>query len=140
MTSFFVSKPETTKRPIGRNTCRAFSVSGSKNEKENMAYTSGLLKYRVTILNKQVASGFGETTSYQPAATVWADVTWNKGVKRLAEASLDAMDTVMIRMRYNTIVSRDSRLEHDGVTYQIQSMHRDYQDNTIQITATEVVQ
>ena len=105
-----------------------------------MAYTSGLLKYRVTILNKQVASGFGETTSYQPAATVWADVTWNKGVKRLAEASLDAMDTVMIRMRYNTIVSRDSRLEHDGVTYQIQSLHRDRQDNTIQITATEVVQ
>jgi len=104
-----------------------------------MAYTSGLLKYRVTILNKQVASGFGETTSYQPAATVWADVTWNKGVKRLAEASLDAMDTVMIRMRYNTIVSRDSRLEHDGVTYQIQSLHRDYQDNTIQITATEIV-
>ena len=104
-----------------------------------MAYTSGLLKYRVTILNKQVASGFGETTSYQPAATVWADVTWQKGMKRLAEASLDAMDTVMIRMRYNTIVTRDSRLEHDGVTYQIQSMHRDYQDNTIQITATEVV-
>lgn len=105
-----------------------------------MAYTSGLLKHRVTILNKQVASGFGETTSYQPAATVWASVTWLKGVKRLAEASLDAMDTVMIRMRYNTVVSRESRLEHDGVTYQIQSMHRDYQDNTIQITATEAVQ
>lgn len=105
-----------------------------------MAYTSGLLKHRVTILNKQVASGFGETTSYQPAATVWAQITWLKGVKRLAEASLDAMDTVMIRMRYNTVVSRESRLEHDGVTYQIQSMHRDYQDNTIQITATEAVQ
>ena len=104
-----------------------------------MAYTSELLKYRVTILNKQVVSGFGETTSYQPVATVWADVTWLKGMKRLAEASLDAMDTVMIRMRYNTTVSRDSRLQHDGVTYQIQSLHRDYQDNTIQITATEVV-
>ena len=104
-----------------------------------MAYTSGILKYRVTILNKQVASGFGEKTSYQPAATVWADVTWLKGVKRLAEASLDAMDTVMIRMRYNTTVSRDSRRQHDGVMYQIQSLHRDYQDNTIQITATEVV-
>ena len=104
-----------------------------------MAYSTGLLRHRVTILNKQVAAGFGETTSYQAAATVWADVTWLKGVKRLAEATLDAMDTVMIRMRYNTIVSRDSRLEHDGVTYQIQSMHRDYQDNTIQITATEVV-
>ena len=105
-----------------------------------MAYSTGLLRHRVTILNKQVAAGFGETTSYQAAATVWADVTWLKGVKRLAEASLDAMDTVMIRMRYNTIVSRDSRLQHDGVTYQIQSLHRDHQDNTIQITATEVIQ
>ena len=104
-----------------------------------MAYTSGLLKYRVTILNKQVASVFGETTSYQPAATVWADVTWSKGVKALREGALDAYDTIMVRMRYNTVVSRDSRLLIDGVTYQIQSLHRDYQDNTIQITATEAV-
>lgn len=104
-----------------------------------MAYTSGILKYRVTILNKQVASGFGETTSYQPAATVWADITWKKGQKALNEGVLDNQDTVLIRMRYNSIVMRDSRLEHDGVTYQIQSLHRDYQDNTIQITATEVV-
>ena len=104
-----------------------------------MAYTSGMLKYRVTILNKQVASGFGETASYQPAATVWADVTWNKGVKALREGALDAYDTVMIRMRYNDVVTRDSRLQHDGVTYQIQSLHADRQDNTIQITATEIV-
>ena len=105
-----------------------------------MAYTSGLLKYRVTILTKQVATGFCETTSYQPAATVWADVTWKKGQKALNEGVLDAQDTVLIRMRYNDVVTRDSRLQHGGVTYQIQSLHRDYQDNTIQITATEVVQ
>ena len=49
------------------------------------------------------------------------------------------MDTVMIRMRYNTIVSHDSRLEHDKVAYRIPEHARDYQDNTIQITATEVV-
>lgn len=104
-----------------------------------MSYSSGILRHRVVILNKQAAAEFGATTNYEPAAEVWADVTWQKGMKRLAEASLDAIDTVMIRMRYNTIVSRDSRLEHDGVTYQIQSLHRDYQDNTIQITATEVV-
>ena len=104
-----------------------------------MGYTSGLLKYRVTILNKQVASGFGETTSYQPAATVWADVTWSKGAKALREGALDAYDTVLIRMRYNDVVTRDSRLQHDGVTYQIQSLHADRQANTIQITATEIV-
>ena len=104
-----------------------------------MAYTSGLLKYRVTILNKQVATGFGETTSYQPAATVWADLTWNKGVKALREGALDAYDTVLIRMRYNDVVTRDSRLQADGVTYQIQSLHANRQENTIQITATEIV-
>ena len=104
-----------------------------------MAYTSGILKYRVKILNKQVASGFGETTSYQPAATVWADMTWSKGSKALREGALDAYDTVMIRMRYNDIVTRDSRLQHGGVTYQIQSFYPDRQENTIQITATEIV-
>jgi SPP1 family predicted phage head-tail adaptor len=97
------------------------------------------LKYRVTILNKQVASGFGETTSYQPAVTVWADITWKKGQKALNEGVLDNQDTVLIRMRYNSIVMRDSRLEHDGVMYQIQSLHANRQENTIQITATEIV-
>ena len=104
-----------------------------------MAYTSGLLKYRVKILNKQVATGFGETTSYQPAATVWADVTWSKGAKALRDGALDAYDTVLIRMRYNDVVTRDSRLQHGSVTYQIQSLHADRQENTIQITATEIV-
>ena len=104
-----------------------------------MAYSTGILKHRVTILNKQVASGFGETTSFQPAATVWADVTWKKGQKALNEGVLDSQDTVLIRMRYNSVVTRDSRLQSGGVTYQIQSLHRDYQDNTIQITATEIV-
>ena len=104
-----------------------------------MAYTSGLLKYRVKILNKQVATGFGETTSYQTAAIVWADVTWSKGAKALRDGALDAYDTVLIRMRYNDVVTRDSRLQHGGVTYQIQSLHADKQENTIQITATEIV-
>ena len=105
-----------------------------------MGYTSGLLRYRVTILNKQVAARFGETTSYKSACTVWADVTWSKGVKALREGALDAYDTVLIRMRWNDIVTRDSRLQCNGVTYQIQSLHADKQENTIQITAQEMVQ
>ena len=107
-----------------------------------MAYSTGLLRHRVTILNKvrPTQGDFGETTRYTEAATVWADLTWSKGTKALREGALDAYDTVMVRMRYNTIVSRDSRLQHDGVTYQIQSLHRAHQDNTIQITATEVIQ
>ena len=106
-----------------------------------MSYSTGLLKDRVTILNKKTAArtGFGETTQYEAVATVWANVTWNKGVKALREGALDSYDTVLIRMRWNNIVSRDSRLQHDGVTYQIQSLHRNRQDNTLQFTATEIV-
>ncbi len=104
-----------------------------------MGYSSGFLKYHVTILNKVTATKFGETTRYEKAADVHADVSWSKGVKALREGSLDAYDTVLIRMRWNNIVTRESRLECDGRTYQIQSLHADRQDNIIQITATEVV-
>ena len=104
-----------------------------------MPYSSDILRYRVTILNKQVASGFGETTSYQPAACVHADVTWNKGVKALREGALDAYDTVLIRMRWNNIVKRDSLLVCEGKTYQILSLDGEYQKNEIEILAQEVV-
>ena len=103
-----------------------------------MAYTSGLLRHRVVILNKQAAAEFGATTSYEPAATVWADVTWQKGMKRLAEGALDGTDYVVIRMRWNSIVKRDSQLVSDGVTYQITEFHSDKYNNIIQIKAQEI--
>jgi SPP1 family predicted phage head-tail adaptor len=104
-----------------------------------MSYPSGLLRHRVTIQNKVVATTFGDTTGYVDAKTVWADVTWAKGAKSLRDGALDAYDTVMIRMRWNNIVTRDSHLKTGGKVYQIQSLHDDYQTNTIQITATEIV-
>lgn len=105
-----------------------------------MGYSSGMLRHMVAVYNKkEEAAKFGGTTEYEKVACVHADVTWKKGQKALNEGALDAQDTVMIRMRWNNIVTRDSRLQCDGVTYQIQSLHADRQDNTIQITATEIV-
>lgn len=96
---------------------------------------------RVLIRNKKspTEQTFGDTTEYEDAGCVWANVTWSKGVKALHEGALDAYDTVLIRMRWNTLVNRESQLVYDGVTYQIMSLHADRQDNTIQITATEIV-
>ena len=105
-----------------------------------MTYQAGFIRQRVTIRNKVVATQFGETTSYQDVATVWANIAFSKGVKSLREGSLDAYDTVIIRMRYNSVVTRDSLLVHDGITYQITSFHRDYTENIIQITAVELIQ
>lgn len=104
-----------------------------------MGYDSSILKHKVVILNKREATAYGETTTYEAVAVVSSDVTWNKGVKRIMEASLDAMDTVVFRMRWNPVVKRDSRLQCEGVTYQIQSFHADKTNDKIQITATEIV-
>lgn len=98
-----------------------------------------MLKDRVTIRNKIAATTFGDTTGYRDAATVWACVTWSKGVKAMREGALDAYDTVLVRMRWNSVISRDSLIVYNGTIFQILSFHIDKMDNTVQITAQEVV-
>lgn len=95
----------------------------------------------VAILKKKDpgSKAFGAKTEYEQVACVHSDITWKKGQKALNEGALDAQDTVMFRMRWNNIITRDCLLEHEGVTYQIQSMHADRRADTIQITATEIV-
>ena len=56
----------------------------------------------------------------------------------LREGAYDAYDTVMFRMRYNAQIDRWCLLQYQGKWYQIQSFNESYQDNTIQITATEM--
>lgn len=111
-----------------------------KRKKKTMSYQSGFIHSRVVIRNKVASTRFGETTAYYYSGTVWANVSFSKGMKALHEGALDAYDTVIIRMRYNEIVNRDSLLVHDGRTYQIQSFHRNHRENIIQITAQEMVQ
>ena len=69
-----------------------------------MAYEAGFRPHLVTIRNKVVATGFGETTQYQDIKTVHAAKTWKHGIKGLREGALDAYDKVLFRMDYNDIV------------------------------------
>ena len=106
-----------------------------------MGYSTSMLKWHVAILKKKNPGerAFGAKTEYEQVACIHADMTWKKGQKSLNEGALDAIDTVMFRMRWNNIIDRDCLLECQGVTYQIQSLHADKHENTIQITATEIV-
>ena len=106
-----------------------------------MGYSASILRWHVAILKKKepAEKAFGEKTEYEQVACVHANLTWKKGQKALNEGALDNVDTVMFRMRWNNIITRDCLLECEGVTYQIQSLHADRQENTIQITATEIV-
>jgi len=111
-----------------------------------MAYTSGLLKYRVTILNRTEAQQdkFGLDSAgveFESAGTVWASVEWAKGKSALNAGALDAYAVKMVRMRWNTIVNERSRILYGGKTYQIvpDSFNADRQENTIQFLCQQVI-
>ena len=111
-----------------------------------MAYSTGILRNRVTILNRKEAQQgkFGLDSSgveFETAGTVWAEVTWAKGKQAMNVGALDVYGVIMVRMRYNTIVNDRSRVQYDGKTYQIlgDTFHAQRQDNNIQFHAQLVV-
>ena len=111
-----------------------------------MAYTSGLLKHRVTIMNRTEAQQgkFGLDSAgveFEPAGTVWASMDWAKGKGAMNAGALDVYGVVMIRMRWNTIVNERSRILYEGKTYQIigETFHADRQENTIQFHAQQII-
>jgi SPP1 family predicted phage head-tail adaptor len=111
-----------------------------------MAYSTGILRNRVTILNRTEAQQgkFGLDSSgvdFETAGTVWAEVTWVRGKQAMNVGALDVYGVIMVRMRYNTIVNDRSRVMYDGKTYQIlgDTFHTQRQDNTIQFHAQLIV-
>ena len=104
------------------------------------------MKHRVTILNRTTAQDgrFGLDSAgieFEPAKTVWAEVTWAKGKQAMNAGALDVYGVVMVRMRYNTVVNERSRILYEGKTYQIigETFHADRQANTIQFHAQQIV-
>ena len=107
-----------------------------------MAYSTGLLKHRVTILNRTEAQTSkwgkdGTGVSWRNDGTVWASVEWARGKGGMNAGALDVYSVVIVRMRYNTIVNERSRILYEGKTYQIigEMFHTDRQENTIQFNA-----
>ena len=97
---------------------------------------------RVTVAKRTVdeSATFGKSgqPKYEILGTFWMSQTFSKGVKALHEGALDAYDTVMFRCRYNKNLDRWCLLKYQGKWYQITSFNEDYQENQIQITATEL--
>ncbi len=111
-----------------------------------MAYSTGILKNRVTILNRTEAQDgkFGLDSAdieFEPAKTVWAGVQWAKGKAAMNAGALDVYGVVMVRMHYNSTVNERSCILYKGKTYQIigETFHADRQENTIQFHAQQIV-
>ena len=98
---------------------------------------------RVKIAKRVDSEGgrFGRSSGgqkYTLLGEFWAAEDFNKGVKAMREGAVDAYDTVMFRMRYHEGIDRWCLVQYHGRWYQIQSFNEDYQQNQIQITATEM--
>ena len=107
-----------------------------------MAYSTGMMKYRVQVAKRATdeSATFGKSghPKYEILGTFWMGETFNKGVKAMREGALDAYDTVMFRCRYNKQLDRWCLLRYNGKWYQITSFQEDYQENQIQMLATEL--
>ena len=111
-----------------------------------MAYSAGLLKHRVTILNRTEAQQgrFGLDSAgveFESAGTVCASVDFAKGKGAMNAGALDVYGVVMVRMRWNSIINERSRILYESKTYQIigETFHADRQDNIIQFHAQQVI-
>ena len=107
-----------------------------------MGYSTGMMKYRVTVAKRATdeSASFGKSgqPKYEILGTFWMGETFNKGVKAMREGALDAYDTVMFRCRYNKQLDRWCLLKYNEKWYQITSFQEDYQENQIQMLATEL--
>lgn len=110
-----------------------------------MGYSAGMLDKRVRILNRkeQTVGRFGidsDGVGWTESGTVWANVSWAKGVSAMREGSSDIYGILLVRMRWNSTVNRNSRVMIDGTTYEVMgdTFHPDYRANTIQMNVREV--
>lgn len=111
-----------------------------------MGYQSGMLDKRIGIWtvdrdNMDGKSGRGSGgVKYKCAGCVWGSLKFTRGLKPLREGALESYDVVMVRMRWNDIVDKDSRLTCEGKTYQILQFQSDRRDNIVQITAQQTTE
>ena len=94
-----------------------------------MAYDKGFLNDRIIILNRKdvvTEHGAKKGTNYEPdGAPIWANVSWLKGKKAMMEASLDALNSYLVRTAYHERLDEHSRIMWNGKTYQIDPPKKD---------------
>ena len=106
-----------------------------------MAYDKGFLNDRIIILNRKdvvTEHGAKKGTNYEAyGAPIWANVSWLKGKKAMMEASLDALNSYLVRTAYHERLDDHSRIMWNGKTYQIDPPKKDKRANECSFTMYE---
>ena len=108
------------------------------------SYSSGMLNDRVECLKKvQTAGKIGKNSgavAFESLGYVWANFSYNRGLKSMREAAFDGVDYVVFRMRYKENkekINRNGYLYHNGVMYMVIEFNANTHDDTLQIKAQE---
>lgn len=108
----------------------------------DVGYSAGMMNKRITIARRvadqQESFGKSNNPKYEILGDFWAAEDFNKGTKSLREGAVDAYDTVMFRLSYDSRIDRWCLIKFRGRWFQIQSFNEDYQTKKIQITAIEM--
>lgn len=112
-----------------------------------MAFTSGFLKDRVTILNrkKAVQGRMGLDSAgiewEVVACGIHANVDWQRGKTAMNAGALDSYGVKIVRMRWNNIITERSRIQWKGRTYQIlpETFNASRQEDSIQFLCQQIV-
>lgn len=109
-------------------------------------YSSGMRKDRIEILNRtaKTVGRFGIDSSgiqFVPACTVWASVSWVKGMRAMNEGAIDVYGIVMVRMNWTDKINQRSRIKWNGDTYKVlpETFHADKRENAIQFNAQVII-
>lgn len=104
-----------------------------------MAYSSGILRFVIQVLNRKAAQGGkfgldGDGIEWAEGDYLHANVTWAKGVRSMNAGALDAYAIKEVRTRWTDKITMRSRVKFDGQIYQIipETFHADKMENTLQ--------
>ena len=110
-----------------------------KGKGRNMAYTSGILRFMIQVLNRKAATGNqfgidGDGIEWEDGDILHANVTWAKGVKAMNAGAIDAYTVMEVRTRWTDKITMRSRVKFEGNVYQIipETFHQDKMENTLQ--------
>jgi len=105
-----------------------------------MAYSSDILNKKIYYRVGGMQDGeYGRVAkAWVEHGPIWANVTWSKGAKAMREGVMDAYDSIMVRTRWRSTLTRDCRLRIGDKVYEIDSFNGSYEDDEIQITAREI--
>ena len=104
-----------------------------------MAYSSGILRFIIQVLNRKAATGNqygidGDGIEWEEGDCLHANVPWAKGVRAMNAGALDVYAVKEVRTRWTDKITMRSRVKFDGQVYQIipETFHPDKRENTLQ--------